>query len=270
MLPERVDVRWGDFSQVECELALFKAVVKNGYDYYHLLSGVDLPIKSAQYLVDFFEKLIGSSDPVFRFLFCFFGGLFDGLFFLLESGFIQRGCNEFIDFGNFLFFFFFRFKDCMFEIVHCDPGQFRGRDFPFVAEGIAEHSDSQRGGAGDDILRGSGIEGQPSLVVEEDLRPCVGVVFVDIKGICESVVVTGRESGCDSCRESGEACHDSEGCCEIFAVSFFQFEKEEIGEFPVCRRFFRVEFIIVVIPEIIPQRDCLFIRCCLDIFFRGS
>ena len=31
-------------------------MVKNGYDYYHLLSGVDLPIKSAQYLVDFFEK----------------------------------------------------------------------------------------------------------------------------------------------------------------------------------------------------------------------
>lgn len=56
MLSERIDVRWGDFSQIECELALFKEAVHGHYDYYHLLSGVDLPIKSAKYITDFFER----------------------------------------------------------------------------------------------------------------------------------------------------------------------------------------------------------------------
>ena len=56
MLQTRIDVRWGDFSQVECELALFKEAAQGHYDYYHLLSGVDLPIKPAQYIADFFEK----------------------------------------------------------------------------------------------------------------------------------------------------------------------------------------------------------------------
>lgn len=56
MLSERIDVRWGDFSQVECELTLFKEAVQGHYDYYHLLSGVDLPIKSAKYITDFFDR----------------------------------------------------------------------------------------------------------------------------------------------------------------------------------------------------------------------
>lgn len=47
MLEERVDVRWGDVSVVEAEFALFEAAVRRGpYQYYHLLSGVDLPLKS--------------------------------------------------------------------------------------------------------------------------------------------------------------------------------------------------------------------------------
>ena len=51
-----VDVRWGDYSQIECEYALFeRASSKGRYDYYHILSGVDLPIKSNQYIYDFFE-----------------------------------------------------------------------------------------------------------------------------------------------------------------------------------------------------------------------
>ena len=48
---ERVDVRWGDLSVVEAEYALFSEAVKNGpYAYYHLLSGVDLPLKSQDYI----------------------------------------------------------------------------------------------------------------------------------------------------------------------------------------------------------------------------
>ena len=53
----RVDVRWGDISQIETELILFeKACTTNRYDYYHLLSGVDLPIKSQNYIHDFFQN----------------------------------------------------------------------------------------------------------------------------------------------------------------------------------------------------------------------
>lgn len=55
ILSDRIDVRWGDFSQVECELALFKEAVQGRYDYYHLLSGVDLPIKPSDYITTFFD-----------------------------------------------------------------------------------------------------------------------------------------------------------------------------------------------------------------------
>ena len=51
VLPVRMDARWGDFSLVEIELALFKEAYNHGpYAYYHLLSGVDLPIKSQDYI----------------------------------------------------------------------------------------------------------------------------------------------------------------------------------------------------------------------------
>lgn len=56
LLRNRVDVRWGDYTVVEAEFALFSAAKKNGpYAYYHLLSGVDLPIKSQDYIHRFFE-----------------------------------------------------------------------------------------------------------------------------------------------------------------------------------------------------------------------
>jgi len=39
----RLDIRWGAFSQIECELSLLKMATGNGkYAYYHLLSGVDI------------------------------------------------------------------------------------------------------------------------------------------------------------------------------------------------------------------------------------
>lgn len=57
VLDERVDVRWGDLSVVEAEYALFEAAVGNGpYAYYHLLSGVDLPLKGQDDIHDFFDK----------------------------------------------------------------------------------------------------------------------------------------------------------------------------------------------------------------------
>ena len=41
-----VDVYWGDVSQIECEMLLFKTAAAHGpYNYYHLISGVDLLLK---------------------------------------------------------------------------------------------------------------------------------------------------------------------------------------------------------------------------------
>lgn len=55
--PTRIDVRWGDFSQIQTELLLYKtAVAKGPYQYYHLLSGVDLPLKTQDYIHNFFNE----------------------------------------------------------------------------------------------------------------------------------------------------------------------------------------------------------------------
>ena len=53
---KRIKVYWGGYSQVKCELNLLKQAIKNNYEYYHLLSGSDLPIKTQDYIHDFFEK----------------------------------------------------------------------------------------------------------------------------------------------------------------------------------------------------------------------
>ena len=63
---------WGDVSQIETELFLFEeAHMKGKYDYYHLLSGVDLPIKSNDYIDRIFTDNRGKefidiydADPV--------------------------------------------------------------------------------------------------------------------------------------------------------------------------------------------------------------
>lgn len=60
MLRERIDIRWGDVSQIEAEYVLFEAALSNGpYQYYHLLSGVDLPLKSQDYIHKFFADNAG-------------------------------------------------------------------------------------------------------------------------------------------------------------------------------------------------------------------
>lgn len=56
----RVDVHWGDYSVVEAEYALFETSVKIGkYEYYHLLSGVDMPLKSQDEIHAFFSANAG-------------------------------------------------------------------------------------------------------------------------------------------------------------------------------------------------------------------
>ena len=57
ILENRTDIRWADYSMVEAEFALFETAQRNGpYAYYHLLSGVDLPLKSQDYIHRFFEE----------------------------------------------------------------------------------------------------------------------------------------------------------------------------------------------------------------------
>jgi len=56
VLDDRVDVRWGDLSQIKAEYALMEEALRHGpYAYYHILSGQDLPIKSQDFIHHFFE-----------------------------------------------------------------------------------------------------------------------------------------------------------------------------------------------------------------------
>lgn len=52
----RKNVYWGSYAQIECEIELLKDAVQKKYDYYHLISGVDMPIKSKEVIFEFFEK----------------------------------------------------------------------------------------------------------------------------------------------------------------------------------------------------------------------
>ncbi len=49
-------VYWADYSQVETEIRLLKAASDGGYSYYHLLSGVDMPLKTNDERYPFFEN----------------------------------------------------------------------------------------------------------------------------------------------------------------------------------------------------------------------
>jgi len=56
----RVDVKWGHVTQIEAEFLLFRRSYEHGqYSYYHLISGVDFPIKSQDYIHTFFEQNAG-------------------------------------------------------------------------------------------------------------------------------------------------------------------------------------------------------------------
>lgn len=53
---KRRSVTWGGDSQIQLEMDMIESAVhKHQYDYLHLLSGVDFPIKSKEYIFRFFE-----------------------------------------------------------------------------------------------------------------------------------------------------------------------------------------------------------------------
>lgn len=57
---QELKVKWGHFSQVETELFLYKVAMQNGkYQYYHLISGSDFPIKSQEYIHNSFREYNG-------------------------------------------------------------------------------------------------------------------------------------------------------------------------------------------------------------------
>ena len=54
---QSIDVRWGDSSQVICEMFLIEMALQHGiYDYYHILSGADYPIKNVIEMNKFLEE----------------------------------------------------------------------------------------------------------------------------------------------------------------------------------------------------------------------
>lgn len=53
---ERISVYWGDFSQILAEMSLLESAVLKKYEYYHLLSGVDLPLKNQDEIHKFFDN----------------------------------------------------------------------------------------------------------------------------------------------------------------------------------------------------------------------
>lgn len=56
----RLKVNWGTYNMIQVEINLLKAAIsKYKYSYYHLLTGQDLPIKSHDYINNFFEKKQG-------------------------------------------------------------------------------------------------------------------------------------------------------------------------------------------------------------------
>lgn len=58
----RIKVVWGGYSQIECEISLFEAVLKKGiYSYCHLISGVDMPLKTQNEIHDYFSSIDGTN-----------------------------------------------------------------------------------------------------------------------------------------------------------------------------------------------------------------
>ncbi|MCI1647451.1 MAG: glycosyl transferase [Bacteroides sp.] len=61
ILAHRINVHWGNISQIKVEYILFEEASKQGtYQYYHLISGVHLPLRSQDNIHAFFSQIQGS------------------------------------------------------------------------------------------------------------------------------------------------------------------------------------------------------------------
>lgn len=62
-----ISVNWGGISLIKAELMLFETATQYGhYSYYHLISGQDMPIKSQNYIHDFFDNNDGKEFVNFQ------------------------------------------------------------------------------------------------------------------------------------------------------------------------------------------------------------
>lgn len=57
-LTKRIDIYWGDYSLIQAEIDLFDKAYnsENDYSYYHLISGMDLPLQSQDYIHSFYDN----------------------------------------------------------------------------------------------------------------------------------------------------------------------------------------------------------------------
>ena len=62
---KRMSVTWGSDSMIWCTLLLLKEAVKTEHAYYHLISGVDLPLKTQDEIHDFFHEHEGKEFITF-------------------------------------------------------------------------------------------------------------------------------------------------------------------------------------------------------------
>lgn len=57
ILVDRIDIHWGGYSQIKCVMKLLKeATSYSRHSYYHFMVGVEFPLKTQDYIHDFFEK----------------------------------------------------------------------------------------------------------------------------------------------------------------------------------------------------------------------
>ena len=52
---ERIKVQWGGKSLADAQVLLLKTAIDGRYNYYHMLSGADLPLKTQDYIHNFFD-----------------------------------------------------------------------------------------------------------------------------------------------------------------------------------------------------------------------
>lgn len=55
-LPDRLSITWGGYSQIATELLLLERATQTRHAYYHLLSGVDMPLKTQDEIHAFFDR----------------------------------------------------------------------------------------------------------------------------------------------------------------------------------------------------------------------
>lgn len=53
---ERIPIYWGTFSQIQLELQLLEEALEKEYDYYHFISGCDIPLFTKTEFLAFFKK----------------------------------------------------------------------------------------------------------------------------------------------------------------------------------------------------------------------